>query len=30
VFNYAPAIAQWTEFMRTLAYEAVPTIPPQP
>jgi hypothetical protein len=30
VFNYAPAIAQWTEFMRTLAYEDVPTIPVQP
>jgi hypothetical protein len=28
-FNFAPAIAQWTEFMRTLAYEAPATIPPQ-
>ena len=28
-FNDAPAIAQWTEFMRSLAYEEQATIPPQ-
>lgn len=30
VFNHAPAIAQWTGFMRSLAYDPVPTIPPKP
>jgi hypothetical protein len=30
VFNHAPAIAQWTGFMRTLAYDPVATIPVQP
>ncbi|MEW6267767.1 MAG: hypothetical protein AB1689_00550 [Thermodesulfobacteriota bacterium] len=30
VFNHAPAIAQWTGFMRTLAYDPVATIPPRP
>lgn len=29
-FNHEPARAQWTEFMRTLAYEPVATIPPRP
>jgi hypothetical protein len=30
VFNHAPAIAQWTEFMRSLSYEETATIPIQP
>lgn len=30
VFNHAPAIAQWTEFMRTLFYADTATIPPRP
>jgi hypothetical protein len=30
VRNYAPAIAQWTEFMRSLFYEETATIPVQP
>jgi hypothetical protein len=30
VFNHAPAIAQWTRFMRSLAYEPLAEIPPQP
>jgi len=29
-FNHEPARAQWTEFMRTLAYEPLATIPPRP
>lgn len=29
-FNHAPAIAQWTEFVRGLAYDDVPTIPARP
>lgn len=29
-FNHEPARAQWTGFMRTLAYEPVATIPPRP
>ena len=30
VFNFPPAIAQWTGFMRTLMYDPVATILPQP
>jgi predicted esterase len=30
VFFNPDAIAQWTEFMRSLAYDAVPTIPARP
>jgi len=30
VFNFAPAITQWTGFMRTLAYDPPATIPVQP
>jgi hypothetical protein len=29
-FQYEPARAQWTGFMRTLAYDPLPTIPPLP
>jgi hypothetical protein len=30
VFDDPDAIAQWTGFMRTLAYDPVATIPPRP